>query len=541
MKNTQEILKRFVPFRIAPDVEFGSAHIAGVRVVELAGLFDSLDFSSSHLAQSKLIGGPSAIFTLANGIEIGLGDLETSPASVQALIAAMSLESGGSVATSERASIIDPNVGLTIRGAHSGIVAKAIELWQSSLKAGNLDDAEVATSPKLYGSKLRLTSLIAGAAASVLPEGASILDAMSGTGIVSRKLASQFNVSANDANAYASILTKTQQPLSIDLPVLIDRLKVAAQKNLAQLAHSVPDAFAREADFLHGEATEQARLAYVSFCEEAPLLSEAAPGPDGPYQLVVSRYANHYFGLAQAAELDSIRAAIDSLNDLSDIERETLLAALLIAATVCTTGPHFAQPRRALSLRGFREIIERRSRSVLWEFELALRRLVSRQGVALSFRRVTNLDWFDAIEQFVVDIGHARPAAVYFDPPYSKLQYSRYYHVLNVLITYDYPSVSGKGRYPPLTHRFSSRFEFNAGSAKREFARAFEACRSRGLHVLVSYSDTGFIPIADLGGLLKDCYSNVTVLSERIRHHSQGVSLGNTQGQVTEFVLIGRP
>ncbi|MGY4598363.1 hypothetical protein ACVWXL_006109 [Bradyrhizobium sp. GM22.5] len=44
--------------------------------------------------------------------------------------------------------------------------------------------------------------------------------------------------------------------------------------------------------------------------------------------------------------------------------------------------------------------------------------------------------------------------------------------------------------YPPLAHRISSRFECNAGSARREFVRAFEAYRSRNLHVLVSYSDT---------------------------------------------------
>jgi adenine-specific DNA methylase len=331
------------------------------------------------------------------------------------------------------------------------------------------------------------------------------------------------------------------QTLSVDLPALIDRLKEAAQKNLTQLVQSAPDAFAREAEFLHGEATEAARLEYISFCGEAPVLSQERPGADEPFRLVLGRYANHYFGIAQAAEIDSIRAAIDSLRDVTDVEREVCLAALLVAAVVCTTGPHFAQPRQALSLRGFKEIMERRSRSVLWEFELAIRRLPNRHSRTRPFRRVTNVDWLDAVEQFDMDIGGSRPAAVYFDPPYSKLQYSRYYHVLNVLIAYDYPSVSGKGRYPPLAHRFSSRFEFNAGSARREFVRAFEACRSRDLHVLVSYSDTGFIPIADLAGLMKEVFADVTILSERIRHHSQGVSLGDTQGQVTEFVLVARP
>jgi adenine-specific DNA methylase len=541
MKKIQEIVDRFVPFRLAPDVDFGHARIAGVRVIESADLFNSLNVASSHLAQSKLIGGPSAIFTLANGIEIGLGDLDASSAPVQALIAAMSLEPSNGADELERTTVIDPNVGLTIRGGRSDVAAKALGCWQTSIQAGVLDEAEVATSPKLYGSKLRLTSLIVGAAASVLPEGASILDAMSGTGIASRKLASRFNVSANDANAYASMLTRMQQSQSFDVARLVGRLKEAAQKNLTRLIQSLPQAFVREAEFLHGEATENARREYIGFCEEVPVFPLHAPCGDEPYRLVLGRYANQYFGLAQAAEIDSIRAAIDSLGDVTDVERELCLAAMLVASTVCTTGPHFAQPRQALSLRGFKEIIERRSRSVLWEFELALRRLATRQGECRPFRKVTNLDWFDAVEQFDADVGTSRPAAVYFDPPYSKLQYSRYYHVLNVLIAYDYPSVSGKGRYPPLEQRFSSRFEFNAGSAKREFVRVFETCRSRNLHVLVSYSDTGFIPITDLAGLMKEVFADVIVLSERIRHHSQGVILGDGQGHVTEFVLVGRP
>jgi adenine-specific DNA-methyltransferase len=275
----------------------------------------------------------------------------------------------------------------------------------------------------------------------------------------------------------------------------------------------------------------------VRFCEIPAFQASGPPISGHPHQLAVARYANVYFGLAQAAEIDSIRAAIDAC--ACGVEKDICVTALLIAATICTTGPHFAQPRQALGLHAYKDIIERRSRSVIWEFELALRRLSARPRLKRRFRRTSCIDWLTAVDLFSKDIGHARPAAVYFDPPYSKLQYSRYYHVLNVLIDYDYPPVSGKGRYPPLSQRFSSRFEFNAGIAKKEFVRAFEACRARDLHTLVSYSDTGFIAIEELAGLMRDVFRDVTVVSESIRHHSQGVRLGDSQGHVTEFVLIG--
>jgi hypothetical protein len=41
--------------------------------------------------------------------------------------------------------------------------------------------------------------------------------------------------------------------------------------------------------------------------------------------------------------------------------------------------------------------------------------------------------------------------------------------------------------------------------------------------------------------LMLAVFSDVTIFSENIRHHSQGVSLGDRQGRVTEFVLVGRP
>lgn len=49
----------------------------------------------------------------------------------------------------------------------------------------------------------------------------------------------------------------------------------------------------------------------------------------------------------------------------------------------------------------------------------------------------------------------------------------------------------------------------------------------------LSATVTRFIPIADLAGLNEKVLADVTVLSERIRHHSQGASLGvwASQGQ----------
>jgi len=247
-----------------------------------------------------------------------------------------------------------------------------------------------------------------------------------------------------------------------------------------------------------------------------------------------------YFGLSQAAQLDSLRFGIDEVAPEAGDDRDLCLSALIIAASVCNSGPHFAQPVRLSTLKMFRQTIERRARDIAWEFELALRRLTARPPLRTPLRDATQLDWREAVDRFTRSIGSRRPAAVYFDPPYSKLQYSRYYHVLNVLISYDYPSVGGVGRYPPLKDRFSSRFEHRPRTAEREFSEAFELCRAHDLAALVSYSDRGFVPINDLSNLMQENFREVCVFSEAVRHHSQGVRLGDHQGRVTEFVLVGR-
>jgi hypothetical protein len=216
------------------------------------------------------------------------------------------------------------------------------------------------------------------------------------------------------------------------------------------------------------------------------------------------------------------------------------MAALVTAACTCNCGPHFAQPRKLTSLKTFRDIAERRARNVIWEFELALRRLSTRRATREPVP-TTQLDWREALDLFVRHASGRRPAAVYLDPPYSKLQYSRYYHVLNVLISYDYPTIQGVGRYPPLRDRFSSRFEHRPRTAMREFEEIFRACQDQGLTLLVSYSDSGLVPIDDLTQAMSRAFGSVEVFSEHIRHHSQGVRLSKRPGLVTEYILVGVP
>jgi hypothetical protein len=536
----------FIPVRLYKKRPGFRSPLARAEIVRQRDLFTpkSTTAAGRKTGPGPTIEGESAVFSLRRGLKVSIRTDNVRPGTVQVFLTAL-LRSAGARRNVERVplftSLIDSGAALSVSTSDPGIPDIAQELWNAISAAGALEDAETATTLKLYGSKLRLTPLLVGAVCSVLPAGAPILDVMSGTGIVTRKLSGRFGVTANDANAYAALLTRAQGArLDRSVDELLVSIKSEARANLRSLMKLAPAAFADEADLLHGEFSEKSLKRYRQFCSSPAFGAEGRPGPQEPYQLCVGRYANVYFGLTQCAQIDSLRAAIDEVATSPGDLRDLCLAAVLVAASICNSGPHFAQPRAISNVLNFRDVAERRARDLVWEFELALRNLVARPALIVPLQDVTQTDWEPAVKAFAARVGKRGPAAVYFDPPYSKLQFSRYYHVLNVILAYDYPPIEGVGRYPPLSMRFSSRFENRARSAKSEFEKAFVLCRELGLNVLVSYSDRGFVPIDTLTELMLAVFSDVTIFSESIRHHSQGVSLGDRQGRVTEFVLVGR-
>lgn len=484
-----------------------------------------------------------AEFSVSPTVKIVVDTRAVVPAEVQSLIYVMrdaEARIGGSPSRRNATHEIDPSAGLSVVTTDPRLVDAAQDAWRAVRALSSVSDVESRSTPKLYGSKLRLTPLLAAAVCSNLPAGAPILDAMAGTGIVSRMLSGRFRVSVNDANAYGAVFARSQgATLTGDADKLIERLRNVASRNYEALVGLAPTSFAAEADFFHGDLSDERFGHYERFCQQHVIVPFEGPPSDAPYQLCLARYANSYFGVAQCAQLDSLRAAIDEVSPEATPERDLLMSALLMAATVCSTGPHFAQPRK-LTMASFRDTVERRARSVIWEFELAVRRMAARPPLRHPIESASQGDWREAVTDFARRLGERRPAAVYFDPPYSKFQYSRYYHLLNVLISYDYPSIHGVGRYPPLVDRFSSRFEHNSKPALSEFEDAFDLCRDLGLRVFVSYSNRGLVAAGALIDAMSRRFDEVVEFSDRIRHHSQGTRLGDHLGYVTEFVLAAR-
>lgn len=441
-----------------------------------------------------------------------------------------------------QAHVIDAAAGLTLWShAGAGAATRTARTWRSIVGAGSIDRLAAMTTPSLYGNKLRLTRFIAPIAAVSVSEGAPMLDLMAGTGVMTRALADRHPVTPNDPNPYAALLSGGQRLGGAEggTDRIVEAVRSEYNSNHAALSRLVGRAASEEAHFLHGEVNADALGRYVEFVARPVLEPTDGAGP-GPARLVTERYANVYFGVAQAVEIDSLRHAIEVVFQDKPVERELCLVALVVACATCASGPHFAQPIQARSERMLRTLVERRARSVVWEFELALARLGGRRAPKFGIRPATRLNWRDSLAAFAEATRGAK-AAVYVDPPYSKLQYSRYYHVLNVLLSYDYPTVEGSGRYPPRSSRFSSRFEYQPLAAKRELEELLGRCAEYGLVTLLSYSDSGFVGTEGLLRTMSASFARVERFSERIRHHPQGRPLATGRTTVQEEVLVGHP
>src|SRR5947207_6943188 len=190
-----------------------------------------------------------------------------------------------------------------------------------------------------------------------------------------------------------------------------------------------------------------------------------------------------------------------------------------------------------------REILEHRSRDVIEEFQMLIRMLQKRRSRSGAVKAVWRGDWRTCLEKFVEETrGYAKGhRAVYVDPPYSKLQYSRYYHVVNTLLDYDYPVSTGVGRYPPRARRFSSKFEYQRAPALRELGELCSTCATAGLKTILSYSSRGLIPVPAIIKAMEVWFSRVDVFTKPIRHHSQGVVLEFGRQNVTEYLIVGVP
>lgn len=175
---------------------------------------------------------------------------------------------------------------------------------------------------------------------------------------------------------------------------------------------------------------------------------------------IAKAYGGYYFSYMQARTLDELlRTRPTEVQDLTT-------AALIVAASECAAAPgHTAQPFKPTSSAA-PHISASWHRDVLLTTERALVNLAPRHARVMGVASVKNA------AAAAADLSDGD--LVFVDPPYSAVQYSRFYHVLESIALGRVGPVSGAGRYPDRNLRPQSMFSMKSRSlsAVRELAKA---------------------------------------------------------------------
>lgn len=291
------------------------------------------------------------------------------------------------------------------------------------------------------------------------------IDLFSGTGSVATYVAknAEIEVIAVDLQEYSAIMSdailsriaryRTEDILEAWLPNVIKKLQTS---KLWQQIKNL-------------EAIEDKNTQYVfsarELCHTASLI--------GP---VWNAYGGYYYSPLQALTFDYMLKYLPS----EENERKICHAAIISAASQCAAAPgHTAQPFNP-SGNGLKYILEAWKKDPVEYFKNGVEKIA--KEFALAGGKGVSSD----AESFVENI--SENDVVFLDPPYSGVQYSRFYHVLETIARNKHYEVSGVGRYPSIEERPQSAFS-NVGTSKLALERLLKKLARTGATLIFTFPE----------------------------------------------------
>ncbi|MDO8730369.1 MAG: DNA adenine methylase [Candidatus Omnitrophota bacterium] len=447
------------------------------------------------------------------------------------------------------------------------------------------------------GSKLNVLDQIIPDIKSELPYGGTCVDLFAGTTVIGQSLTNHSSILSNDCLRFSRLFSDVlvvgpkDKPAEVPLPKLSRITESKHYSNNLEMLNAVyAEALAAEEAILRagdkkglGEfcetlptwwKDEKHWLEYGkirNFINELDLVAKRKIPSSFPACLFTTYYAGNYFGLKQAIEIDSTRFAVERLRaegQLTDWQAKAVLVALIAASSraVGSAGKHFAQPLiihgSTQRLFALERVLSDRMISIATEMQAAMDTIDSKASPP-RFPGKSFLVYFETLvdtakkkgattafkEFFHVD----RVDCIYADPPYTAQQYSRFYHVLETLVLYDYPPIqthplrSGgftQGLYRE--HRHKSPF-CSRSAAKDVFEALFLIASQVSNSLILSYSSTNngsgnprMIDTETILKLGKKYFREITEKTIRHRYRKLNREEKNKRGNDPEKLYIFR-
>lgn len=349
------------------------------------------------------------------------------------------------------------------------------------------------------GSKRNLLSFIDEYTTSHIPKEKALFDIFAGSGAVSYFYKDRFKVYANDSEQYSSVILSALlkfQP-KIKLSEILGIVSHFSKLNKQELLSVFNKWVNKEKELLESYKYDEIEQFYLSFpnvWKENVVINSKEITIETLrkfpfYSLFTSYYSGNYFGVLQSVEIDSIRYAIEKGN--FNIEtKHMLLSALFYAMkeAVFSKDGHMAQP---LGINNnLEKLFKRRNVSIIEKFVLKVEDFYSENFLTEdNGNKVFNYT-FDELLFNKVDL-FDEVGFIYADPPYTDMQYSRYFHLLNTLVDYQYPEMTmyrgnlSKGLYTE--NRYQSPLS-QKSKAIYYHKQLFDFCKQKQIGLAFSFA-----------------------------------------------------
>ena len=426
---------------------------------------------------------------------------------------------------------------------------------------------------KYMGSKKAILGFVADQLTALTKPGDIIIDLMAGTHTIGFAMKHRCQIVANDIQRYSRVIGETllnYVPEYRFNDTYAGPFKLFFMQNLRACSELFEAGIRSEHELIGSDKRKTVDwLEYREFCDDYPYFMRTSEysiwqndftmlfqqkrveafrtfNKLEPYSLFSLYFANTYLGVRQAAEVDSVRYAIDKLcdqwlPDQSELEidpyslRCMLISVLISVINRINPGPgHWAaypHPNES----NLKQILYQRRLSV-WDLFLEKVSAIEASLAANTSEHAPHIvmteDYVNFMDEVKEYIRHAR--VVYLDPPYSQGHYSRFYHLIETLTIYDYPEIEHKGRYRGDRHQ--SPFAHKTQAAKA-VGSVCEIARECGADLVISYSHGGIIENDEVFRAILEAYypPEKINLKKLSAEHSK---LGQSQRMKTEEYLF---
>lgn len=371
------------------------------------------------------------------------------------------------------------------------------------------------------GNKKKIAGFIIESMFPYIPSKSIFVDLMCGSGSMSQAFAQLGQTYASDAQEFCKLLAKIQGSgfSKVRAQRILKDIIPHYNHHLQALKEIYREQLEAEEMLYHQDWSRRDNIfsSYTKFSNQVHLYSSTFPTDPEisrlvsqyktnptqfPYRLFTLYFSNIFFGLLQCIQLDSLRYAVDQLNGE---EKDWALGVLVVTAYQISSSHagHFAQPRK-ISPTNILETLSQRQKSAYHEFSKRFLCLAEESEQSQNEIKLIPGPWQNALRFVKEHIG--KQAVIYLDAPYKRDEYSRYYHVLETLVKYDYPFSELNGRTPSkkMGERFSTEF-FTKTSSKVDsiFVEIISQVLMAGMTCVWSYSNNGIASIIDVLAAIK--------------------------------------